>query len=342
MAAPLRAGVIGVGAMGRHHVRVLSELSDVDLVAIADVSPKLVAEVASSFGVRGYRDIDAMLEMEKLDIVSIVVPTSLHHSTSITAMRNGVNVLCEKPIAPTVALANEMIQVADECGVRLMIGHIERFNPAILELKRRLGQAGEIYQISSRRLGPFPDRIRDVGVVVDLASHDIDAMNFLLGSGVDRVFAQTAQRIHASNEDMVLGTIQFSNGVVGSLDVNWLTSTKVRELMVTGSGGTFVANYLTQDLRFFANGAVESSWEDLNDLQRIAIGESKSYEFEKVEPLKAEIQSFVEAIVNDTSVPAPPEGAANALAIALSLIESAASGTAVVPSLLPVQENYSA
>ena len=339
MTAALRAGVIGVGAMGRHHVRVLSEIPTVELVAIADVSKDLVDSVASSYSINGYTDIDAMLEKEQLDVVSIVVPTSLHHEVSIKAMQLGVNVLCEKPIASTVELAKEMIQVANEENVRLMIGHIERFNPAILELKKRLSQAGEIYQITSRRLGPFPDRIRDVGVVVDLASHDIDAMNFLLDSPAESVFAHTAQRIHATNEDMIVGSIRFQNGVIGGLDVNWLTSTKVRELMVVGSHGTFVADYLTQGLAFYANGAVESEWDDLADLQRIAIGEFESYEFEKTEPLYAEIEGFVNAVANDTEVPAPPQGAANALAVALSLIESAEIEAPVRPELLPVNEN---
>jgi predicted dehydrogenase len=339
MTAALRAAVIGLGAMGRHHARVLSELPDVELVAVADVSQDQVDLISQAHNVPGFTDIDAMLEDQQLDMVSIVVPTSLHHEVSIKAMRLGINVLCEKPIASTVELAHEMIQVSRDEGVRLMIGHIERFNPAILELKKRLDQAGEIYQVTSRRLGPFPDRIRDVGVVVDLASHDIDAMNFLLESPAELVFAQTAQRIHATNEDMVYGTIRFENGVIGGLDVNWLTSTKVRELMVVGSRGTFVADYLTQDLAFYANGAVESNWKDLPDLQRIAIGESVGYEFEKVEPLHTEISSFVDAVVNDTAVPAPPEGAANALAIALSLIESARGSVPVQPTLLPVKND---
>lgn len=338
MTAKLRAAVIGLGAMGRHHVRVLSELPTVDLVAVADVSQEQVDGISASYGVAGYGDTDALLDSEMLDVVSIVVPTSLHHETSIKAMQHGINVLCEKPIASTLELAHDMIAESHRRNVRLMIGHIERFNPAILELKKRIDQAGDIYQITSRRLGPFPDRIRDVGVVVDLASHDIDAMNFLLGSPADSVYAQTAQRIHATNEDMVLGTIRFANGVLGSLDVNWLTSTKVRELMVTGSLGTFAANYLTQDLQFFENGAVESSWEDLKDLQRIAIGKSVGYEFEKVEPLRTEISSFVDAVLNDTDVPAPPEGAANALAIALALIESSEQGMPIAPVLLPVTQ----
>lgn len=335
MTVALRSAVIGLGAMGRHHVRVLSELPGVELIAVADVSQEMVDSTVNAYGVNGYLAINDLFENERLDMVSIVVPTSLHHETSIKAMRAGVNVLCEKPIASTVDLAAEMIQVSREEGVRLMIGHIERFNPAILELKKRIDQAGEIYQITSRRLGPFPDRIRDVGVVVDLASHDIDAMNFLLESEASSVYAQTAQRVHATNEDMVVGTVRFANGVVGSLDVNWLTSTKVRELMVIGSHGTFTANYLTQDLQFFENAAVESDWEDFQDLQRIAVGQSIRYEFEKVEPLRAELIAFADAIIGNKEVPAPPESAANALSIALALIESAHASNVIVPKLLP-------
>lgn len=334
MTAALRAGVIGVGAMGRHHVRVLSEIPGVDLVAVADVNPEQAESIASMYGAKSYIDIDAFLDRENLDIVSIVVPTTLHHDISLKAMRKGVHVLCEKPIASTIELASEMIEVSRNEGVRLMIGHIERFNPAIIELKKRLDQAGDFFQITSRRLGPFPDRIRDVGVVVDLASHDIDVMNFLLESPVETVYAQTAQRIHTSNEDMIVGTIRFQNGVIGGLDVNWLTSTKIRELMVVGNKGTFVANYLTQDLAFYANGAVESDWKDLSDLQRISEGESVGYKFEKIEPLRAEIEGFVQAIVDDTEVPALPESAANALAIAQALIESAENARPMQPRLL--------
>lgn len=332
--APLRAAVIGVGAMGRHHVRVLAEIPEVTLVAIADVSQHLVDETTLAYGIRGYTDIDTMLEMENLDLVSIVVPTSLHHDISIKVMQRGINVLCEKPIASTVELAKDMIRVARENYVHLMIGHIERFNPAIIELKKRLHQVGTMYQVTSRRLGPFPDRIRDVGVVVDLASHDIDAMNYLLESPVDLAFAQTAQRIHATNEDMLVGTLRFANGVIGGLDVNWLTSTKVRELMVIGSHGTFVADYLTQGLVFYANGAAVSAWEDLADLQRIAIGTYETYEFEKVEPLRAELQAFAQSILHNTPVPAPPEGAASALATALALIESAQRSEPIHPHIV--------
>jgi predicted dehydrogenase len=214
-----------------------------------------------------------------------------------------------------------------------MIGHIERFNPAIIELKRRIEQVGAVFQISARRLGPFPDRIRDVGVVVDLASHDIDAMNYILESPVEHVYAQTAQRLHTAHEDMILGTLRFANGAIGALDVNWLTPTKVRELTVVGSHGTFVANYLTQDLAFYENAAAQGDWDDLAGLQLISEGNAIRYAFQRVEPLRAELAAFVGSVAKGEAPPAPPQGAADALAIALDLIEASRTGHPVRPRL---------
>ena len=329
----LRAGVVGLGAMGRHHARVYSDLAAVNLVAVADVSDIAVQREASRYGAMAYTNVEQMLDSEQLDLVSIVVPTSMHHDVALQAIERGVHVLVEKPIAGSVAEARAMIDAATNAGVRLMVGHIERFNPAIIELKRRVAQVGRIFQISARRVGPFPDRIRDVGVVVDLASHDIDAMNFILESPVESLYAQTAQRIHASHEDMVIGTLRFASGTIGSLDVNWLTPTKIRELMVVGSKGTFVANYLAQDLAFFENGAVTSEWNDLQGLQNMSEGHAIRYSFAKQEPLRAELSEFVNSIINDRSVPAAPEDAADALAIALDLIESSRTGRSITPSL---------
>lgn len=336
----LRAGVIGLGAMGRHHVRVYSELSTVHLVAVADVSDSAVQREASRHGVMAYTDFEQMLDSEPLDLVSIVVPTSMHHNVALQAIERGVQVLVEKPIAGSVAEARTMITAAKIADVRLMVGHIERFNPAIIELKRRIAQVGTIFQISARRVGPFPDRIRDVGVVIDLASHDIDVMNFIVESPVESVYAQTAQRIHTSHEDMVVGTLRFANGTIGALDVNWLTPTKIRELAVIGSKGTFVVNYLTQDLAFFENGAVVSEWDDLKELQKISEGDAIRYSFTRQEPLKAELSGFIESILNDSAVPAAPEGAADALAIALALIESSRTARPVDPSLLHSSHIY--
>jgi UDP-N-acetylglucosamine 3-dehydrogenase len=318
----VRAAVIGLGAMGKHHVRVYSELPTVDLVAVADVDPYSVERTISGRTLNGYTDIGHMLEVEKPDLVSIVVPTSLHASVAYEAMHRGIHCLVEKPIAGTLEEAWTMIAVAADQHVNLMIGHIERFNPAVIELKNRVGQLGEIFQISARRVGPFPDRIRDVGVTIDLATHDIDAMRFILGDRARSVFARTAQRIHATHEDLILGTIEFERGAIGSLDVNWLTPTKIRELTVVGSHGTFVANYLTQDLAFFENAFASSEWDDLPSLQGMTEGNAVRYAFRKEEPLRAELAAFVNSVLAGETSPAPPEDAAEALATALDLLES--------------------
>ena len=137
----------------------------------------------------------------------------------------------------------------------LTVGHIERFNPAIRELRRRLeaGELGRIFQISATRLGPFPARIRDVGVVVDLAPHDLDVMRFLVRAEPVRIYAETERRIHTEHEDLFNGTVRFANGVLGVLNINWVTPTKRRVLTVTGERGMYVADYISQDLVFYAN-----------------------------------------------------------------------------------------
>lgn len=330
--AKLRAAVIGLGAMGRHHVRVMGELPGVELVAVADMSDEAVARMTERSVLAGYTDIAQMLDTEKPDFVSIVVPTSAHLPVAMMAIERGIHCLVEKPIAATIAEATAMIRAAERAGVHLMIGHIERFNPAIIELKRRIEQVGTVFQVSARRVGPFPPRIGDVGVVVDLATHDIDAMRYILDDEVQLVYAQTARRLHTAHEDMVVGTLRFANGTIGALDVNWLTPTKVRELTVIGSRGTFAANYLTQDLVFFENAGMEDAWGADSALQSVLEGHSTRYNFQRIEPLRSELGAFADSVRTGRPVPAPPEGAAQALEVALDLIESARTGQAVRPA----------
>jgi UDP-N-acetylglucosamine 3-dehydrogenase len=325
----LRAAVIGLGAMGRHHVRVLGELPGVELVAVADMSEEAVGRITERALFAGYTDIAQMLDTEQPEFVSIVVPTSAHLPVAMLAIARGIHCLVEKPIAGTTADAWAMIGAAERAGVHLMIGHIERFNPAIIELKRRVEQVGTIFQVSARRVGPFPPRIGDVGVVIDLATHDIDAMRYVLDDEIQQVYAQTAQRLHTAHEDMVVGTMRFTSGTIGALDVNWLTPTKVRELTVIGSHGTFVANYLTQELVFYENAGMEDHWSADSALQSMLEGHSTRYSFQRIEPLRSELEAFVDSVRTGRTVPAPPEGAAQALEVALDLLESARSGQPV-------------
>jgi len=278
-ARPLRAGVIGLGMMGRAHVRVWDEMVEgVELVAVADTDAGALLEATQGREARPYADAGAMLAAEELDLVSVVVPTSLHLPTTLAALGAGSHVLVEKPIAATRGEAEEMIGAARRAGRMLTVGHIERFNPAIRELRRRLaaGELGRIFEIRATRLGPFPARIRDVGVVVDLAPHDLDVMRYLLGSDPIRLYAETEQRIHTDHEDLFVGLLKFANGAVGVLDINWLTPTKQRTLTVTGERGMYTADYLAQQLVFYPNPAADGSVEEGKRIER---------EIERREPL---------------------------------------------------------
>jgi predicted dehydrogenase len=318
----LRAGVIGLGMMGRNHVRVWSEaIDEVELVAVADPDPDALRRTLRDRSVRGYADAAAMFEKEQLDLVSVVAPTSLHLDATLMALAAGANVLVEKPIAATRAEAEEMMQAATAAGRMLTVGHIERFNPAVRELRRRLaaGELGRVFEINATRLGPFPARIRDVGVVLDLAPHDIDVMRYLLSSDPVRVYAETEQRIHTNHEDLFVGVMKFANGAVGTLDINWLTPTKKRTLSVTGEHGMYVADYIAQDLIFHANPAEAS----------VAEGEIVRRHVDRREPLVVELEAFARAVRDGEPPPVDPHEAMVALLLASTMVEAARTGEVV-------------
>lgn len=319
--AGLRAGVIGLGSMGRNHARVWSQAVGVELVAVADPEPGVMESVTQLRAVRGYADPELMLERERLDLVSVVAPTSLHEPLTLAALRAGVHVLVEKPIAATREEAERMIAAARDAGRLLSVGHIERFNPAILELRRRLaaGELGRIFEINATRLGPFPARIRDVGVVVDLAPHDLDVMRFLLGSDPVRLYAETERRIHTAHEDLFVGVLKFANGAVGVLDINWLTPTKKRTLSITGERGMYVADYVAQNLVFHANPADAS----------VVEGEVVRRHVERREPLAVELEAFAAAVREGGPPPVDPRQAMVALLLARALVDAANRGVAI-------------
>jgi predicted dehydrogenase len=335
---PLRAGVVGLGMMGRNHVRVWDEsVEGVELVAVADPDAAAVARATAGRRARGYEDPGRMFAEEELDLVSIVAPTSLHLPVTLAALNAGANVLVEKPIASTREEATSMIEAAAGAGLMLTVGHIERFNPAIRELHRRLdaGELGRIFQISATRLGPFPARIRDVGVVVDLAPHDLDVMRYLVGSEPIRIYAEAERRIHTEHEDLFNGIMKFENGVVGILDINWLTATKRRTLTVTGERGFYVADYLTQDLVFYANPDAGQTWENRgaegfgSRINSVAEGEMTRRSIRRAEPLTVELGEFARAVRDGGPPPVDPHDAMVALLLARKMVESALSGRAI-------------
>ncbi|MBI2756932.1 MAG: Gfo/Idh/MocA family oxidoreductase [Chloroflexi bacterium] len=330
----LRVGVIGLGLMGRHHTRVLHDLEHVTLAAVADPDPLARARATRGRDLHAYEDYRQMLDQEHLDLTIVAVPTSLHREVATTAMRAGAHVLIEKPIAATGAEALEIIAVAQECGRRIAVGHIERFNPAVVALKQRLarGELGKVFRLHARRMGPFPARIRDVGVVIDLATHDIDISRYLMASEPTRIYAETARRIHTDHEDMLSALLRFGNDALVQLDVNWLTPTKIREVNVTGERGMFTVNYLTQELTLFENNLPEDGAVD-NAVISVVEGKMVRFRVEPKEPLRAELEDVISAIIEGRAPLVGPRDAYQALMIAEAIVSAGRTGDVV--TMLP-------
>jgi UDP-N-acetylglucosamine 3-dehydrogenase len=327
----LKVAVIAVGTMGKQHARVYTEIPGVELVAVADPDENRIAEIVRRYKVKAYRDYREMLRCEKPDAVSVTAPTHLHYQVARDVVAEGIHLLVEKPLASTPEEALEIIRAADEKGVKLAVGHIERFNPAVKELKKRLdgGELGRVFLLHARRLGPFPERIQDMGVVIDLASHDLDVMHYLLGVEVERVYAETMRQIHTHYEDLLSGLLRFRNGIIGVLDVNRLTPTKIRELTVTGERGMFIVNYLTQELYFYENHYVSGEWEALGIFKGVGEGNMVRLRVEREEPLRAELRAFVEAIVKNELPPIGGRDGLRAVILAQKLVESGRTGEVV-------------
>ncbi len=249
----LRVGLIGLGSMGRNHLRILSAMPGARLVAVADPDRGALDGATAGTDAQGFAEPMALLGEADLDAVVIASPTTTHVALALAAIERGVATLVEKPLAATPEEAGALVDAARSRGVPLQVGHVERFNPAVLELGRLVHDGGwlsSVYAITSRRAGPFPARIRDVGVTVDLATHDVDILSWIAGERPVRVFAETAQRIHAEHEDLLFGLMSFPSGTVAMLDVDWLTPAKRRQLAVVGEEGMFELDYLTQRLTF--------------------------------------------------------------------------------------------
>lgn len=329
----LSAAVIGVGSMGKNHARNYSELGGINLVGVCDAEKKTADEIASRIKCKAYTDPSKLIKENKIDVASIVVPTQHHLKVALDFINAGINVLIEKPISATVAEGEKMVAAAEKNGVKLSVGHIERFNPAIVELKRRLvgGELGKIFEMRAHRIGPFPARIRDVGVVIDLATHDIDIMRYLTGSDVVRLYAETERRIHTSHEDLLSGLLKFKNNTIGVLNINWLTPEKIREINVTGEKGMFIAKYLSQELFFHENVVAkrkEYSYSDI--LMGVGEGDITNIRIQKREPLRLELEAFCECVRKNSTPPVSGKDGIEALRIASLLIESSKNNKVVV------------
>lgn len=316
----IKVAVIGVGSMGQNHARVYFNSDAAHLMAVADPLKEQVEKVARHYNAKPYLHYQDLLGQEDIDAVSIAVPTSLHKEVALYALERGKHVLLEKPLASTEEEAQEIILQAQQRQRKLMIGHIERFNPAIQELKSRLqrGELGEIYKIDVQRIGPFPSRITDVGVIIDLSVHDLDVINYLIEDSPIRIYAETQQRLHPAHEDSVTALIRYRQGVLAVLNINYLSPTKTRQLKIFGKKGMFLVNYLDQELYFYENkGFTADNWESVSE------GDMKKITIPKKEPLQLEIESFITCIKENTNPAISGEHGLSSLKIAHAIMRSA-------------------
>jgi UDP-N-acetylglucosamine 3-dehydrogenase len=301
----INVGVIGVGAMGYNHARVYYRLEEANLVAVSDVSERTLNKVCEKYNAKGYSDYEDLLKDPEIEVVSVCVPTTHHHDVVMKAIEYGKHVLVEKPIAFSLEEAEEMIAAAKEKGVILGTGHVERFNPAVQKAKELIENdvIGDVVSASAKRVGPFPPRIKDVGVCIDLAIHDLDVMYYLFNEDVEQVYGTMSSILDKTDfEDHAEIMVSFTNAT-GILEVNWLTPYKRREIEITGTDGIISVDYIEQSIEVFGKFA-----------QDITIKHE--------EPLKEELKSFLKAVDEGKDPVITGEDGLNALKMVIAASKS--------------------
>jgi len=279
--SPLKLGVVGVGVMGSNHARVLADIAAVQLVGVVDPDRKQREFVARTLGCAAFSDLDALLLTEP-DAVTIAAPTHLHHDLALKCIARGIHVMVEKPISPTVDEGRAIVAAARRAGVTLMVGHVERFNPAVESIKLAIKDQ-DILSIAITRVGPFPPRMSNVGVVIDLAVHDIDLIRWFTDSEIVEIQPQLSSAI-AEREDIALLQFRTASGVLAHINTNWLTPFKARTIHIATRDKYLIGDLLTLQVTECFGFQPDGSY----SMRHLSVGYA--------EPLRAELLSFVNAI----------------------------------------------
>jgi len=320
----LNVGVIGIGLMGQNHARVYSEIAN--LIGIADPDEEILGEVSKRFNVEGYKHFKELIERKDLDAVSVSSPTSTHFEVTKAAIEAGKHVLVEKPMGGELERAKELVVKAKKKGVVLAVGYIERHNPVVGITKKLIEKKefGEVISVSSRRVSSFPSRIKDVGVILDLGIHDIDVVRYLLDSKVRSVYTLAGETVKKEFEDHANILLEFDNGVFAFIEVNWLTPMKVRKVSLTCSQNFVEMDYINQNLQISSSTIKKL---DAGNLYRIPQEyEERKIEVEKREPLKNELNDFLDAIEKGKEPLVSGEEGVRTLEIAHAAMQSAQKG----------------
>jgi predicted dehydrogenase len=312
---PLRVGVIGAGVMGSNHARVFAGLPGISLVGVVDPLPANRARVTGMADCPTYETVEELLDIG-VDALTFAAPTHLLRDIALACIARKIHVMVEKPIASTGEEGHEIVNAAKKAGVTLMVGHVERFNPAVAAIKEAIS-GEEILSIAITRVGPFPPRMSNVGVVIDLAVHDIDLIQWFTESDIVDVQPQLARAV-AEREDIALLQFRTASGVLAHINTNWLTPFKARNVTVATRGkyvqGDLLTRQVTECFGFQPDGSYS--------MRHLSVGHD--------EPLRAELMAFVHA-VRTGGVPAVTgEEGVGSLEIAIRCLDTPASAIASV------------
>jgi len=315
----LKAAVIGLGVMGRHHCRVLHALDGVEFIGVYDPADNLPVTIE---GQRVFQNLHELLDL-KPDYCVVAAPTIYHLDLGLELAQRHIHALIEKPVANDAASSHQLVHAFQSAGLIGGVGHIERFNPALQAMRQRIedGVLGEIFQITTRRQGPFPGRIADVGVIKDLATHDIDLTAWVTQQQYINISARTTHKSGRPHEDMVLAIATLSKGTIASHTVNWLSPQKERTTIVIGEKGSLIADTLTADLTYFENGNTTTAWDQVSAFRGVSEGNVTRFALQRREPLVVEHETFRDAVLSgDTSKIVTLEEGAEVVTIAEKMI----------------------
>lgn len=301
--AGINVGVVGVGYLGSRHARVYSQLKKANLVAVCDIDKKHAKKVARKHRVWYFPDYRTLFD--KVDAVSIAVPTNLHYAIARDFLKNGIHVLIEKPITQTLSEAQDLIGIADSNNLIVQVGHIERFNPVVRAIEPYLTDARFI---ECHRAGPYKKkkRVRDVGVVLDLMIHDIDIILSLVKSDVKNIEAVGISTI-SPYEDIANVRLTFKNGAIADITASRVTKEEVRNIKISQKDSYIILDYLHHDAQIVHKTGDKILKEKLK--------------IEKKEPLKQELKSFLNSIRNNTKPVVSGKEGKLALSVALNILE---------------------
>ena len=303
----LRIGVIGAGVMGSNHARVFAGLPNITLVGVVDPLPAHRTRATDLTSCRTFARLDELIA-EDVDAVTVAAPTHLHHEIALACIARGIHIMVEKPIASSVEEGRDIVAAARRAGVTLMVGHVERFNPAVAAIKQAIS-GEDILSIAITRVGPFPPRMSNVGVVIDLAVHDIDLIRWFTESDIVEVQPQLSSAV-AEREDIALLQFRTASGVLAHINTNWITPFKARNVTVATRNKYVMGDLLTRQVTECFGFQPDGSY----SMRHLSVGHS--------EPLRSELQAFVSAVVSGKRPAVSGEEGVAGLEIAIRCLQN--------------------